>query len=95
MAKQLQTSHSIMDLVSRLTAAVAGGYALANVVPVGLWALLGPARSEASLAALLTSFVVYTAAILWVFHAQSHWRAWLGLILPGLGFGFLAWLLLA
>ncbi len=72
-----------LALISRIVAAVIGGYALASVFSIFLSYLLPAALPEAVLGATLFSFAVYTAAIIWVFAAASATRAWLGLLIPG------------
>lgn len=65
-------------LLSRIVAAVVGGYGLAALTSVAALAL-PIVRSEAVLVGMLASFIVYTAAIIWVFAAGSPRRAWVGL----------------
>lgn len=72
-----------LALLSRLLAAVFGGYLLASVSTVFLSFVLPAVLPEAVLGATLFSFAIYTAAIVWVFAARSATRAWLGLLLPG------------
>jgi hypothetical protein len=72
-----------LALISRIVAAVIGGYALASVFSIFLSYLLPSELPEAVLGATLFSFAIYTAAIIWVFAAASATRAWLGLLIPG------------
>jgi hypothetical protein len=67
-------------LVSRIVAAVAGGYALAALASVALLAL-PVSRPQAVLAGMLMSFAIYAGAIVWVFAVRSARRAWTGLLL--------------
>ena len=53
----------------RALVAVAGGYAVANVLPVLLVAGLGLDRVDAALVAMQLSFLVYAGAVMWVFAA--------------------------
>jgi hypothetical protein len=65
-------------LVSRIAAALFGGYALAALTSVAALALpMGTV--EAVLTGMQASFVVYAVAAIWVFAAKSARRAWLGL----------------
>ena len=65
-------------LVSRIAAALFGGYALAALASVAAPALpMGTV--EAVLTGMQASFVVYAVAAIWVFAAKSARRAWLGL----------------
>ncbi len=76
-------------------AAVLGGYALANALPIAIVAVgfEGMARSDAVLVAMQLSFIVYTAAVMWAFAARSAWSAWVGLGLPALLASLAAWAL--
>ena len=53
----------------RALVAVAGGYAVANVLPVLLVAGLRLDRVDAALVAMQLSFLVYAGAVMWVFAA--------------------------
>lgn len=81
------------SLISRVVAAVLGGYALAHALPITLAAALPLPRAEAALFAIQLSFLVYTGAVLWAFAARSAVAAWLGLLLPTAVTGLLAWAL--
>ena len=67
------------SLVLRVAAAVGGGYAIAGLATVALSLCLPMARSEAVLAATMSSFAVYATAVVWAFAARDAWRAWLGM----------------
>ena len=67
-------------IAARLTAAVAGGYALAVSVSACLSFILPMVRADGVLTGLLASFVVYTAAVIWAFGVTSMGRMWWGLI---------------
>lgn len=65
-------------LLSRMVAALFGGYALAALTSVAALALpMG--TLEAVLLGMQASFGVYAGAVVWVFAARTAWRAWLGL----------------
>lgn len=67
-------------LLSRIAAALFGGYALAGLTSVAALALpMGTV--EAVLTGMQASFAVYAAAVIWVCAARSARRAWLGLAL--------------
>ena len=70
-----------------------GGYLLASVSTVFLSFVLPSSLPEAVLGASLASFAIYTAAIVWVFAARTAPRAWLGLLLPGVGLAAAAFVL--
>jgi hypothetical protein len=86
-------AHDRRALLSRLAAAVIGGYLLASVGTIFLSFILPSSLPEAVLAASLASFAIYTAAIVWVFAARNPTRAWLGLLLPGVGLAAAAFVL--
>lgn len=72
-----------MPLISRIVAALFGGYALGALTSVAALALpLAP--SEAAFTGMLASFLVYAGAVVWVFAVRSATRAWLGLLAAAL-----------
>jgi hypothetical protein len=71
-----------LAVLSRLAAAVFGGYALATMLPILLSHALPMPKAEAVMTAVLLSFVVYTCAILWAFAAGTAAKAWSGLLIP-------------
>ncbi|MET1076867.1 MAG: DUF3649 domain-containing protein [Pseudomonas sp.] len=73
--------------LSRVLAAVLGGYALAYTATAFLTVYLPLARGDRAVFASLACFAVWTAVVIYVFAARSAGRAWLGLL--GLG-GLLA-----
>lgn len=79
-------------VVSRIMAAVLGGYALASASAAVLAVWLPMPRVDAVVTANVLTFVVYAIAIMWVFAARSTWRAWAGMVLPTAVLGALFWL---
>lgn len=81
-----------LAVASRALAAIGGGYALSAVCAALLAVVLPLPRAEAVITATLLSFVVFCCAVLWVFAARNAWRAWAGLVVPGVvvGLGLLA-----
>ncbi|MGQ3003227.1 MAG: DUF3649 domain-containing protein [Hydrogenophaga sp.] len=77
------------QIPARALAGVAGGYVLAQWLPLALMEALPLDRVDTVALALLMSFAVYVAAILWCFAARSAWRACAGLALVGLPCGAL------
>jgi hypothetical protein len=73
-----------LALLSRVSAGVLGGYALASAGAVLLGALLPGPRAEAVLAGAQASFALYTGAVVWAFAVHDLRRVWLGLLLPTL-----------
>ena len=82
-----------MMLLSRVLAAVFGGYALTSGVAVLLSSILPLSRVEAVQTATLSAFVVYTCSVIWVFAVQDLRRAWLGMLLPAIACGGIGLLL--
>lgn len=82
-----------LPLVSRIVAALFGGYALAALFSVA--ALVLPMeKTQAVFTGMLGSFIVYTLAVIWVFAVRSATRAWVGLLVAGLPIGLAAlWVL--
>lgn len=77
-------------LVSRIVAAVLGGYALAALASVAVLAL--PVRPpQAVIAGMLVSFALYAGAVVWVFAVRSARRAWAGLLVAALPLLAAAW----
>ena len=73
-----------LGVVSRVLAAIIGGYILTAAVTALLSAWLPMQRADAVITATLLSFTVYACAVLWVFATRNALRAWLGMILPAL-----------
>lgn len=90
--KPISTSRArSLVLLSRVAAAIFGGYALTSGAVIFLGAVLPLPKSQAILAASLASFTVYTLAIVWVFAVQDNRRAWLGLLLPAAVLAVVGW----
>ena len=74
---------AVLPLISRIVAAVGGGYALAALSSVAVLAL--PASTiQSVIGGMLGSFAVYAGAVVWVFAVRSATRAWVGLIVAAL-----------
>ncbi|HEL3779101.1 MULTISPECIES: DUF3649 domain-containing protein [Stenotrophomonas] len=72
-----------LPLVSRILAALFGGYALAALCSIAALALPIDGR-QAVFSGMLASFLLYAGAVVWVFAVRSAWRAWLGLVMTAL-----------
>ncbi|WP_437882985.1 DUF3649 domain-containing protein [Pseudomonas sp. LRF_L74] len=70
-------------VVSRIIAAVLGGYLFTYAFTAALARLLPLDPMTAPIVATLPAFLVYTLAVLWAFGCRSAWRAWIGLGLAG------------
>lgn len=66
-------------LVSRIVAAIGGGYTLAALASVAAVALPTD-KAQAVLTGQLASFAIYAGAVVWVFAVRSAARAWAGLL---------------
>lgn len=82
-----------LSVPSRILAAAFGGYALASTASALLALILPMPRQEATTTALLLSFLFYALAVIWVFHARSATRAWIGMALPAAAMALACWLL--
>jgi len=78
-------------LISRIAAALCGGYALAALASVAALAL-PLARTEAVFTGMMASFLVYVGAVVWVFAVRSARRAWIGLAVAAMPLLAAAWL---
>jgi hypothetical protein len=70
-------------LISRIVAAILGGYVLAALASVAAIAL-PMSKPQAVLTGMLASFLIYAGAVIWVFAVHSAKRAWAGLLLAAL-----------
>jgi hypothetical protein len=86
------SAHPGLTKLSRLAAAVFGGYALASAVAVFFGAALPTARADAVLAGIQLSFVVHTLATIWAFSTMRPACVWLGLLAPAVVLAMLGWL---
>lgn len=77
-------------LVSRIIAALFGGYAVAALASVAALAL-PISKPQAVLTGMLASFGIYAAAVIWVFAVRSALKAWTGLIIAAAALSPLAW----
>ncbi|WP_456281247.1 DUF3649 domain-containing protein [Cupriavidus sp. JZ107] len=80
----------IGSLVSRIVAAVLGGYALAALASVAPLAL-PISKPQAVLTGMLASFAIYAGAVIWVFAVRSAGRAWAGLLVAAAPLLLAAW----
>lgn len=77
-------------LVSRIVAALFGGYALAALSSVAVLAL-PLSKPQAVLTGMLASFAIYAGAVIWVFAVRSALKAWAGLIVVAAPLLLAAW----
>ncbi|MDQ2105716.1 DUF3649 domain-containing protein [Azospirillum isscasi] len=77
-------------LVSRMAAALFGGYALAALASVAALAL-PMSKPQAVLTGQMAGFAVYAGAVIWVFAVRSARRAWAGLLVVAAPLLVAAW----
>ena len=77
-------------LISRVVAALFGGYALAALGSVAMLAL-PVSKPQAVLIGMLASFEIFTGAVIWVFAVCTALKAWLGLLVVAAALLPLAW----
>lgn len=93
MTSRLSSLPPSLLLLSRVAAAVFGGYALAAAVAVFIAAVLPTGRAEAALGGMQFSFAVHALAVIWAFSPVAPMRVWLGLLLPAVVLAALGWAL--
>lgn len=86
------TSSYRLSVASRAIAAVLGGYALTALATFALAIFMPLSRAEASMTATLSSFLIYTCVVIWVFATRTARRAWAGIVVLMLALGALVWL---
>ncbi|WP_022720079.1 hypothetical protein [Rhodopseudomonas sp. B29] len=80
----------VLPLISRIVAAIVGGYGLATLASVAALAL-PIAKPQAVLTGQLASFAVCAGAVIWVYAVRRARTAWLGLVLIAAVLAPLAW----
>lgn len=86
----VQRVRSTGPLISRIVAALFGGYALAALASVAVLAL-PMSKPQAVLTGMLASFAIYAGAVIWVFAVRSALKAWVGLIIVAVPLSLAAW----
>lgn len=75
-------------VLSRVIAAIVGGFLLANLISILLsyivYSFSSVAKADGVNISILSSFLLYAASIIWVFSAKTARQAWLGLLIPAL-----------
>ena len=76
-------NHPGFGLLSRIAAAVVGGYLLSSAWVVLCGALSTEThRAGAVMAGVQTSFVIEVVAVIWAFSPVSLSRIWAGIVIP-------------
>jgi hypothetical protein len=86
----LDRARGVGPLLSRIVAAVFGGYGLAALGSVAALAL-PMAKPQAVITGMLASFAIYAGAVVWVFAVRSARRAWAGLAIAAVPLSLAAW----
>jgi len=86
----LDRARRVGPLLSRIVAAVFGGYALAALGSVAALALPMD-KTQAVITGTLASFAIYAGAVVWVFAVRSARRAWAGLLIAAAPLLLAAW----
>ena len=81
-----------LSVASRALAAIVGGYALTALGTMAIARFLPLSRAEASMTATLSSFLIYTCIVIWVFATRTASRAWVGIVALMVVLGALVWL---
>jgi hypothetical protein len=81
------------SVVSRVVAAIGGGYLLASLLSIVVARAMPLAHASAVMTGMLLSFLFYACGALWVFAAPSARAAWAGLIVPAVLLALVAWVL--
>jgi len=85
-----------LRIASRIAASLLGGYAFVwgfTVLVIALGVAAGMDYGEARTLAYLLAFLVFLAAFLWTFAAQSLARVWSTLAGGGIAMTAIAWLM--
>ncbi len=81
------------DIVSRVCAALIGGYFAASASSMLLARVVPLPKDGATATAILSTPILYLVAIIWAFSAPSPSRAWVILVVVALIAGGLTWCL--
>ncbi|VVD92488.1 iron uptake protein [Pandoraea pneumonica] len=87
---RLDSVRRVGALISRIVAAIAGGYAVAALASVAVLSLPID-KPQAVITGMLASFAIYAGAVVWVFAVRTAWRAWAGLIVVAAPLALVAW----
>ena len=90
MIAALDRARRVGPLLSRIFAAMFGGYGLAALGSVAALAL-PMEKTQAVITGMLASFAIYAGAVIWVFAVRSARRAWAGLLIVAVPLLLAAW----
>ena len=79
-----------VGIVSRVLAAILGGYALAALCSIALALVLPMERADAVLTGMMVALAVQAGAVVHVFAASTALRAWAGLVMAAVALAAVA-----
>lgn len=85
--------YSRLLVLSRIIAAVVGGYTFSTVMILVLTYLLPLPQKDALMLSTMLSYIIYLLTIIWVFSVKTVRTAWIGMIAATGSLGALAFLL--
>jgi len=85
--------HYRLLVLSRIIAAVVGGYAFSTVMILVMTYLLPLSQKDALMLSTMLSYIIYLLAIIWVFAVKTVRTAWIGISAATGLLGALAYLL--
>lgn len=90
-----KTEHKTsLNIVTRIIAAIGGGYLLANLIVILLSYLLPGPQANNVMTGMLASYPIYAAVMLWVFASKTIRQVWLGLLFSCLACAILIFILI-
>ncbi|OCC24631.1 hypothetical protein MB02_03860 [Croceicoccus estronivorus] len=82
------------SVVSRVLAAILGGYCVVSLLSAAVALALPEPRYEAAMVASMIAYLAYPAIIMAVFHTSSAARAWVWLVGAVVPLALILWLFL-
>ena len=70
-----------ITVLSRLIAAIIGGYILSNLLSVSLSYMLPGSPADGVMTGMVVSFAVYAAVVVWVYSVKSLLQVWQNLLI--------------
>ena len=81
-----------LNIALRSIMAIFGGYGVAALAAAAFAVGLPPPRTDAVMAAIMLSFLIYTVAVIWAFAAATLLRSAAGLAIGAGAFALWQWL---
>ena len=70
-----------INVISRVLIALLGGFILANLVAILISSLFFDHEIDGLVTGMMTSFIVYLVAVIFVFSTKTLWQALLGVLI--------------